>query len=147
MMNLKCFITAPPSGTQSPLIPPSGDPCSSNPCSHGGTCSNNSNTYTCSCMFGYSGDNCDINSYEGKNFVALYNIQYIYIYIYIYLDRFGWIDRYISSENIQNVYILITRCHFFLVGSFLRNHGAHDYELPSLPLSKTKLQQSCVDYY
>ncbi|CAH3136095.1 unnamed protein product [Pocillopora meandrina] len=108
-------VDAPPSGTQSPIIPPSGDPCSSNPCSHGGTCSNNSNTYTCSCMFGYSGDNCDINSYEGKNFVGItYN-------------------RYISLENIQNVYKLITRCHFFLVGSFFRNMGLMTMSFPPFP--------------
>ena len=85
-MNLKCFITAPSSGTQPPITPSSRDPCSPNPCSNGGTCNNNSNPYTCSCMFGYSGDICDINSYEGKNFgVNMHskkiadNIQYIYL--------------------------------------------------------------------
>ena len=67
IMTLKCFITAPPSGPQPPMMPPSEDPCSPNPCSNGGTCNNDSNPYTCSCMFGYSGDNCDVNSYEGKN--------------------------------------------------------------------------------
>ena len=36
---------------------------------------------------------------------------------------------------------------FFPGRKLLSKHGAHDYELLSLPLNKTKLQQSCVDYY
>ena len=95
-MNLKCFITAPSSGTQPPITPSSRDPCSPNPCSNGGTCNNNSNPYTCSCMFGYSGDNCDINSYEGKNFgVNMHSKKLLIIYsIYIYHINCGVIQGF-----------------------------------------------------
>ena len=101
-MNLKCFITAPSSGTQPPITPSSRDPCSPNPCSNGGTCNNNSNPYTCSCMFGYSGDNCDINSYEGKNFgVNMHSKKLPIIYsIYIYHINCGVIQGFPALRKV-----------------------------------------------
>lgn len=36
------------------------DECSSNPCQHGGTCSDKLNDYYCSCPSGYSGKNCEV---------------------------------------------------------------------------------------
>ena len=101
-MNLKCFITAPSSGTQPPITPSSRDPCSPNPCSNGGTCNNNSNPYTCSCMFGYSGDNCDINSYEGKNSgVNMHSKKLPIIYsIYIYHINCGVIQGFPALRKV-----------------------------------------------
>ncbi|PFX18930.1 Pancreatic secretory granule membrane major glycoprotein GP2 [Stylophora pistillata] len=57
-------VDAPSSGTQPQMMPPAEDPFSSNPCLNGSSCNNNSDPYTC--LFGYSGDNCHINNYEGK---------------------------------------------------------------------------------
>jgi hypothetical protein len=36
------------------------DPCDPNPCQHG-TCSANESDYTCACIAGYTGDNCEID--------------------------------------------------------------------------------------
>ena len=35
------------------------DPCEAMPCDNGGTCSTDSNGFTCSCMRGFIGDTCD----------------------------------------------------------------------------------------
>ena len=36
------------------------DPCISNPCNNGGSCtSNGDNTYTCGCLDMYYGENCE----------------------------------------------------------------------------------------
>ena len=35
------------------------DECASNPCQNGGTCSDGFNEYTCSCVAGYEGANCE----------------------------------------------------------------------------------------
>ncbi|XP_069122968.1 protein jagged-1-like [Argopecten irradians] len=36
------------------------DECQSNPCDHGGTCTNGNNSYTCVCPYGRTGPNCNI---------------------------------------------------------------------------------------
>merc|ERR1712100_722237 len=33
--------------------------CNPNPCQNGGTCDNGSHSYTCNCVDGYSGTNCE----------------------------------------------------------------------------------------
>ena len=38
------------------------DDCSPNPCQNGGTCSDEVNNYTCSCVAGYTGYNCSIGT-------------------------------------------------------------------------------------
>jgi hypothetical protein len=40
------------------------NPCSSNPCQNGGICSPNLNTqtYTCTCLSGFTGTNCNIGN-------------------------------------------------------------------------------------
>ena len=36
--------------------------CSPNPCQNGGTCTDGVNSYTCSCVEGYTGNNCLIGT-------------------------------------------------------------------------------------
>ena len=46
--------------------PTPGDPCSPNPCKNGGTCSISSGEFTCSCVSGYTGDDCNTSTLPGK---------------------------------------------------------------------------------
>ena len=39
------------------------DECSSNPCENGGTCIDGFNEYSCQCVPGYMGANCETGSY------------------------------------------------------------------------------------
>ena len=39
------------------------DDCSTNPCQNGGTCADGVNEYTCTCVTGYNGDNCQTSTY------------------------------------------------------------------------------------
>ena len=41
------------------LVFPDIDECSSDPCAHGGTCRDGVNSFTCSCLEGYTGYDCD----------------------------------------------------------------------------------------
>ena len=122
IMTKKCFITAPLSGPQTPTMPPSEDPCSPNPCWNGGTCNNNSNPYTCSCVFGYSGANCDINSYEGKN-----------LKVNMHSKKFRQIDRQIYFARKYSKYLYMNNLiKFFLLGSF-ENLGLMTISFPLPP--------------
>ena len=38
--------------------------CDSNPCEHGGICSDAVNGYVCACAVGYAGDNCQTSMYK-----------------------------------------------------------------------------------
>ena len=38
------------------------DECSSSPCRNGGACIDAVNTYSCNCVSGYKGDNCEIGN-------------------------------------------------------------------------------------
>ena len=38
---------------------PDIDECSSSPCQNGGTCTDAVNSYTCACVDGYNGDDCE----------------------------------------------------------------------------------------
>ena len=40
------------------------DDCLSGPCMNGGTCKDELNGYNCSCVVGYSGDNCETGKYN-----------------------------------------------------------------------------------
>ena len=45
------------------VIPsPDVDECVSSPCENGGTCNDGINSYTCYCLPGYEGDNCEIGT-------------------------------------------------------------------------------------
>ncbi|XP_072924168.1 neurocan core protein isoform X3 [Hemitrygon akajei] len=41
--------------------PDEPDPCQTNPCLHEGTCLSNSTMYTCDCVAGFTGENCEID--------------------------------------------------------------------------------------
>ena len=38
---------------------PDIDECASSPCQNGGTCTDAVNSYTCACVDGYNGDDCE----------------------------------------------------------------------------------------
>ena len=38
--------------------------CGSNPCLNGGGCTDGTNFYTCTCLDGFMGDNCEIGLYQ-----------------------------------------------------------------------------------
>ena len=39
------------------------DNCSPNPCNNGGMCTDGVDVYTCTCLGGFTGDNCEISKY------------------------------------------------------------------------------------
>ncbi len=43
-----------------PMLYIAEDPCNSDPCMYGGTCFNETVGYSCWCVLGYKGDNCEI---------------------------------------------------------------------------------------
>ena len=40
------------------------DECGPTPCQNGGTCTDAINSYSCACVAGYNGDNCETSSYK-----------------------------------------------------------------------------------
>ena len=36
------------------------DECANTPCAHGGTCNDGINTYSCTCVLGYKGSDCEV---------------------------------------------------------------------------------------
>ena len=46
--------------TQSKTLFPDIDECASSPCQNGGSCIDALNAYSCNCILGYEGDNCEI---------------------------------------------------------------------------------------
>ena len=47
------------------------DECGAAPCQHGGTCTDQVNGYTCECMAGYTGTNCETGMYSFHNSSSL----------------------------------------------------------------------------
>ena len=48
------------------------DECESNPCKNGGTCKDGENSYTCTCVPGYTGHDCETGKWEIRDF-TLFN--------------------------------------------------------------------------
>ena len=42
------------------------DECPSDPCQNGGTCTDQVNAYTCNCVTGYVGTDCETSKYNRK---------------------------------------------------------------------------------
>ena len=49
------------------------DECKSQPCQHGGTCFDGMYSYTCQCMDGFIGKNCEIGEYWLIHLVNVHN--------------------------------------------------------------------------
>ena len=48
---------------------PDIDECSSSPCQNGGTCTDAVNSYTCACVDGYNGDDCETSKLKKYVFI------------------------------------------------------------------------------
>ena len=53
------------------------DNCSPNPCNNGGTCNDGVDSYTCTCVAGFMGDDCDASRYLLQVLFFLMNMVYI----------------------------------------------------------------------
>ena len=47
------------------------DDCAGGPCNNGGTCADGVNSYTCICMAGYTGANCQTSMKTSVNFIYI----------------------------------------------------------------------------
>ena len=54
-------------------ILPDIDDCSPNPCQNDGTCTDEANNYTCSCVAGYTGYNCSIGTFINQHVYCVLN--------------------------------------------------------------------------
>ena len=78
------------------------DECSSEPCTNGGTCTDGVNAYSCACVAGYSGEDCDIGNrcitktlyWNGHN---LFAHQLLGLYLCVRVG--GWLS-YVTSDVI-----------------------------------------------
>ena len=56
------------------------DECESRPCMNNGTCTDGLNDYTCECMAGYTGPNCElIGNMDQWGHTRIQNNKYMYI--------------------------------------------------------------------
>ena len=60
---------------------PDIDECDSSPCQNGGTCHNGQNLYTCTCLPGWTGQNCEIGEQISRVFLRLKKISFGTIYL------------------------------------------------------------------
>ena len=63
------------------LVFPDIDECGSNPCANRGTCIDGVNSFTCSCVEGYTGRDCETGTTE-PIFIRMLTIYYTNIYQY-----------------------------------------------------------------
>ena len=54
------------------------DECVSNPCENSGTCADAVNSYTCSCVAGFTGTNCETSKYTRQRSNIIKNNIIIY---------------------------------------------------------------------
>ena len=62
------------------------DECSPNPCFNGGSCVDGVHIYTCSCVAGYTGANCEKNEYKA-NYQHILNAVLL-IFLFSFLSRY-----------------------------------------------------------
>ena len=51
------------------------DECASSPCQNGGTCVDVVNAYTCNCVLGYTGNNCETGNLSIHPCYLIYNMS------------------------------------------------------------------------
>ena len=73
------------------------DECESDPCENGGDCHNGNNAYSCRCMPGYTGTNCE----TGEQTLIFQNILKICIINYLRTMLWQW---FIMSQRKHDIY-------------------------------------------
>ena len=49
------------------ILPSDTNDCDPNPCQNGGACTDEVNVYSCACVAGYEGGDCETGMYDGIN--------------------------------------------------------------------------------
>ena len=58
------------------------DDCVPNPCENGGTCTDGINIFTCACMTGYSGKNCQTSKYLDLHRYHYHNLKIKHVHVH-----------------------------------------------------------------
>ena len=67
---------------------PDMDECSSNPCAHRGTCIDGVNSFTCLCIEGYTGHDCETGIQKNKNVLSIINSCFLRNFVFIHIRIF-----------------------------------------------------------
>ena len=73
------------------------DECSSSPCQNGGTCIDAVNSYTCDCVDGWTGTNCEAS----KIYLDFLHYTSVCIYIYMFIDIYFHIHTLNTNVKTQ----------------------------------------------
>ena len=96
------------------------DPCHSNPCQNGGTCSSSGGTHNCSCPIGYSGDDCETGEdawpcvYSDNAAWMCVWLSYKYhnigmcVWAGMHWDRLGSVMEVVVSWTVTQIHVILT---------------------------------------